>query len=603
MTDPHFINHRLSSPKTVFRRGAVVTKKQKTNPSRLWLVLLGVFLWAGQAQAKNPLNIDALIAQAVNSHPLVGSAQADKQATQSGVKAAKLNFLPAPTLTAQHNQEQGATTSLLVRQSIWTGGRLTADVNRAISDDKAAFAKILERQNEVAKNTIDIWQGYIYAVSLQQLYLENLEQLAEFEAMMKRRVAQGISANIELDLITNRILQDQNALQGAIEQQRIAEARLLQLIGEPIGKTQELDMAALSSFAKANSAQFGVMAFADLSDRHPAVVRQKYEIEAAKYVAKAQEASRYPAVYVQYRNDYSHKTHRFEDNISIGLNIDPGAGLSSLALAQASNARVQSLMQSQQASKRAVMEGIQTQYQQFVSAKDQELSLLAAVSGAQIVLNSYRRQFVAGRKSWLEVLNAVREKTQYEQQLRQTQAQMIASFYKLQVDFGLMSWQQQAISQMNEESTPYRLFDSAQNYLKRTGLPKNHVLNDFENPSSTQEQTDTQEEKQKQTMTLVGHQQPSISSQEVFEHDLSKHQSVIEQDIQMLPKNHVLNDDESKTQDQQTNNLSTNDLDTNDLNTQNQKTTQNNPKLFENFDVKDDDATNNQNSPDEKYPK
>ncbi|WP_164172281.1 TolC family protein, partial [Streptococcus pneumoniae] len=73
-----------------------------------------------------------------------------------------------------------------------------------------------------------------------------------------------------------------------------------------------------------------------------------------------------------------------------------------IALAKASEARVQSLIQSQEAVRRTVMENIQTQYQQFISARDQELSLTAAVAGAQIVLNSYRRQFIAGRKSWLE---------------------------------------------------------------------------------------------------------------------------------------------------------------------------------------------------------
>ena len=68
--------------------------------------------------------------------------------------------------------------------------------------------------------------------------------------------------------------------------------------------------------------------------------------------------------------------------------------------------------------------------------------MIAAVAGAQIVVSSYRRQFIAGRKSWLEVLNAVREHSQYQAQLVDTRASIIAAYYKLQVDFGMMSWQQ-----------------------------------------------------------------------------------------------------------------------------------------------------------------
>lgn len=424
--------------------------------SRACLLVLGLLALPSYA-VQDALRINELIDQAVQTHPLIGSATADKQATHQGVKAAKLGFLPTPAIGSQYNENTGQITSLVIRQPLWTGGKLTANVNRAISDDKAAAAKIVERQNEVAKNTIDIWQSYIYALSLQQLYLDNLKQLAEFEAMMKRRVAQGISAGIELDLVTNRILQDQNALQGAIEQERIAQARLEQLIGAPISKASGVDVASLANVAKKQSATFGDLAFGNLGNTHPTVIRHRYEIEAARQDVKAQQASRYPSIYVQYKNDYNHKKHHSDDDITIGLSYDPGAGFSNLALANASQARVQSLIQTQEASRRSVMENIQTEYQRFVSAKDQELSLVAAVAGAQIVLNSYRRQFVAGRKTWLEVLNAVREQSQYEQQLRQIQAQMVASFYKLQVDFGLMPWQKQPIESLIAPSQEYRL--------------------------------------------------------------------------------------------------------------------------------------------------
>ena len=57
------------------------------------------------------------------------------------------------------------------------------------------------------------------------------------------------------------------------------------------------------------------------------------------------------------------------------------------------------------------------------------------------MLKSYERQFIAGRKNWLDVLNAAREESQYKQQLLQTQIQMVAAFYKLQIDLGQMPWQ------------------------------------------------------------------------------------------------------------------------------------------------------------------
>lgn len=145
-------------------------------------------------------NIDALIEQSINTHPLINAAKADEKASELQVTVAKRNQLPIPTISTTLGDSSG-TTGINLRQPLWTGGRLTANINQAIYADKAAQARIDEQQNSIAKNTLDIWQTYIYAIALQQLYHQNLKKLSEFEAMMQRRVKQGVSARIELDLI------------------------------------------------------------------------------------------------------------------------------------------------------------------------------------------------------------------------------------------------------------------------------------------------------------------------------------------------------------------------------------------------------------------
>lgn len=430
-----------------------------------WCIATTFLVSACQAHAANVLDINALVNQAVNTHPLVGSAQAQAQATAEGVTAAKLNLLPTPSVTSNYDASDGMITRAGLRQPLWTGGKLTANVNQAIYDDKAASAFIAEQQNKVAKDTIDIWQSYIYATALQSLFVESLRQLNEFEAMMQRRVAQGASARIDLDLVTNRILQDQNSYQAALQQQRIAEARLAQSIGESIS-TNGLPTVPISQMVrtiKAQSTDFGQKAFSN-ADNNPSVIKQYFEIEAAKQEVKSQQASRYPTIYAQVEQLYYHKDNRNDNIASLGLSYDPGAGFSNIALARASEARVNSLQQSQEAARRTAMENIQTQYQQFISAKDQEASLIAAVAGAQIVVDSYRRQFIAGRKTWLEVLNAVREKTSYEQQLLQVRSQMIGAFYKLQVEFSEMPWQQ-----LNNLTAPVNEFYPRQELQKWLG--------------------------------------------------------------------------------------------------------------------------------------
>lgn len=414
-------------------------------------------------------NVDALIRQAIDSHPLVGAARAEQQATSESIRAAKLNLLPAPSLSSGYDPDDGMVSQLQVRQSLWTGGKLTANINQARFDDKAAVEYVYEQQNQVAKTTIEAWQSYITAVSKQRVYYDNLQLLAEFETMMQRRVSQGVSARVEMDLVTNRILQEQNAYQGAVAQQRIAKARLQQITGRNLA-TSDLpvpDLAQMVNRAKSATQAFEQMAFDQSSFYNPSVVKAHYQVEAAKQEVKSLQSARYPTLYAQYQYDYYHEEDDKDDGgaFSVGLSYDPGAGLSNLALARASTARVGGLIESKEASRRAVLEDIQTQYQQFISAQDQERSLVAAVAGAQIVVSSYRRQFIAGRKSWLEVLNAVREHSQYQVQLVETRASIIGAYHQLQVDFGRMSWQQ--FDQSRQPEPLFRPLDPVKNWFVR----------------------------------------------------------------------------------------------------------------------------------------
>lgn len=409
-----------------------------------FLVVGTCFTMTAQAAVQN-LQVDSLITQAIQTHPLVGSARASQQATTEGINAAKLNLLPTPSVSSGYDRDNDFVSQVTLRQPLWTGGKLTAEVNQAIFDDKAAVEYVYEQQNLVAKTTIDAWQSYIQAIAKQEIHSNGLKELNDFEAMMQRRVSQGVSARIELDLVTNRILQEQTAYQGAVEQQRIAAARLEQIIGQPLSQVSAVglpNIKVLVNQAKQQSTNFERMAFDQLSFYNPIIVKEQFQIESAKQGVESQQAARYPTVYAQYEHAYYHENSENEGKFSLGLSYAPGAGFSNIALARASQAQVNSLVQTQEAARRSVIENIQVQYQQFVSAKDRETSLVAAVAGAQIVVSSYRRQFIAGRKSWLEVLNAVREHNDYQVQLVQTRADILGAFHRLQVDFGIMPWQQ-----------------------------------------------------------------------------------------------------------------------------------------------------------------
>ena len=62
---------------------------------------------------------------------------------------------------------------------------------------------------------------------------------------------------------------------------------------------------------------------------------------------------------------------------------------------------------------------------------------------APTVLASYDRLFVAGKRNWLDVLNAARELTQVETSLADVEALVVASYYRLRLHGGELPWQQE----------------------------------------------------------------------------------------------------------------------------------------------------------------
>lgn len=439
-----------------------------------------LFFGISNSYANNLFNVNMLIEQAITTHPLVEAARAENQASIENVTAAKFSLYPTPSMSSDYNTLDGVTSRISLRQPLWSGGKLTANINQSILTEKVSSVSIVEQQNTIAKNTIDIWQSHLYSIALQELYVQNLQLLKEFEEMMRRRVEQGVSARIDLDLVMNRILQEINGYKAAQQQQKIAATRLTQMIGKEIYWTYTTkEFSQLLNDVKKNSTSFDDMVFASESSSHnPSVIKQFYEIEAMKQQVKSQRAEFYPMFYTQYEHIYNHKTGNNDGQILFGFSYSSGAGFSNLALSKATQARVASLEQSQEATKRMVMENIQTQYQYFVSAKDQEASLIIAVSGAKTVVDSYRRQFIAGRKSWLEVLNAVREHASYQQQLLQVQTQMLGAFYKLQIELGKMDWQKD--STLTEPVELYDPYEKLKILLKPENIMKK-ALNETEN--------------------------------------------------------------------------------------------------------------------------
>lgn len=416
-------------------------------------VLCGILICpiAINSYAMDFYDIEQLIKLTITQHPTIQSIQAEQQVTELQTTMAKAQRYPTLSTQSQYNQDGQFSHQINIRQTLWSGGQIRSDIQQAQYKNEASQMAILEQKYQIAKSTIDVWQTYIQADSVSVIYKTIIQDLHRFKAMMQRRVQQGVSAPIELELINNRILLAQTQHDSALEQKRVAQLRLLYLIGKDTHQQYSLfrhnhDLKQqLIQQAEADLATIKhkiMYQYQDYTLQHPTSSKLDYQIKAQQQQLESTKAQRYPTIYTQWSHEYRPDTTRqHEQYFSIGMSFNTGAGLSKWVEPKINLAQIESLKANQQASQRQIEENLQTQYQQFIHDYQQIKLLKLAIKDSQMVSESYQRQFLVGRKSWLEVLNAVREHMDYQAQLIQFESSFLAHYYKLKVDLNMISWQ------------------------------------------------------------------------------------------------------------------------------------------------------------------
>jgi adhesin transport system outer membrane protein len=149
-------------------------------------------------------------------------------------------------------------------------------------------------------------------------------------------------------------------------------------------------------------------------DASPELRRLQREIDAAQRDVQARRAARYPQVVARIRYDLGSgggSSHQAQ----LGLDYQTGPGFAAAAAVREAEARVETLRQEHEAQVQGLSERARTDWTTARVLGQQIEDLQLALRSTQEFAESTDRQYVIGRKSWIEVLNAHREVSQTAQ--------------------------------------------------------------------------------------------------------------------------------------------------------------------------------------------
>ena len=120
-----------------------------------------------------------------------------------------------------------------------------------------------------------------------------------------------------------------------------------------------------------------------------------------------------PSLVAGYQSQFGNLlTGQERSRVYLGLQFQSGAGLSSLSAVQVAIARKLAAQDAIEAHDRQLTQTVRSTWSESKALAAQLEPVRELLAGADEIVASYLRQFQVGRKNWLDVLNAQREKTQ-----------------------------------------------------------------------------------------------------------------------------------------------------------------------------------------------
>jgi adhesin transport system outer membrane protein len=230
--------------------------------------------------------------------------------------------------------------------------------------------------------------------------LSNVEEHRKMVLTMERRVAQEVSPQVDLDLARSRLSQVEQQFSLNKAQYDSALQRLRELLSDSafLPKSQGY----VNSWP--NIDQDNVIS--DGLAYSPRKAKLQADALAAGAEAKIIVASALPQVSGQYSYNELYG-YRF----GVVLKAQTDAGFSRFAATDAAKMRQQSVEMQVNATESSLRDVLVNDHIEYVYASQRISNADASAESSRRVTESYMRQFISGRRGWLDVMNAVREST------------------------------------------------------------------------------------------------------------------------------------------------------------------------------------------------
>jgi outer membrane protein len=410
------------------------------------------------APAQNvPHTLTEALAATYSNQPALQAERAKLRATDEGVPTALAGWRPTVLLAGTTGYGDGmarepfggsivnlrtdrliATAQATVTQPVYTGGKVSANVNRSKNQVFAERATLIAQEQTSLNNAVGAYVGVIQAKDLLELQVNNEQVLAKQLQATNDRFRVG-------EITRTDVAQAEAALEGAratretaVGNLQTARGTFQQIIGvfppDDLVEPQPLNLPVRSEQEAATFA----------SANNPTVVTALFNDAAAKDAIDVAFAALLPQISVQgqtfQQNNAgarSTNSNGYQVVAQVSMPIYQG-GSEYSAVRQARQAQQQTRRIIDDAKRTAVQNAIQA-WDTLVAAKASADSTRAQIRANEVALEGTEREAIVGSRTTLDVLNATQLLLQSRTTLVQNLAQVITASYAVAVAIGRLT--------------------------------------------------------------------------------------------------------------------------------------------------------------------
>ncbi len=339
--------------------------------------------------------------QAVETYPAIAAAMSAIRASNSELRAARwLRFPSAEVELATLDDRIGKISpGVQVNQPLWTGGRIKGTIQRAQATTQVSVAQLEETVLDVLLRLSSSYFEIARTIQLEAILKDSLAEHQRLVESMERRVSQEVSPRSDLDLARSRAAQVRQEMTTVSAQRYSALQRFYELVGDT-----NFELGPVPQYSEALHHPAAEGAVAEALGCSPALRRRKAEADVAVAEAKVAKASIFPRVGL-----LGSYTDAAGAQVGLSVRAQTSGGLAPFASAEAARSRAQTASLQISVAERESREAVVLDVVENTSARGRIEASSAAAEAATAVTDSFMRQFITGRRTWLDVMNAVRE--------------------------------------------------------------------------------------------------------------------------------------------------------------------------------------------------